>query len=162
MYCSISDAWNQENNMANLAKRFNYEHFSNNGNQQIEHFKVNNNQENYLSNSNYNNNLIESNNTQNIINRPKKEVNNNLVNNNLVEEKNIEENKCRQATKEFSCVELVDKVLSCDKCRQMILYRLNINNTSISDLLNNFLKGTNKEVIIAIGKLTDHAFKNLL
>ena len=30
MYCSINDAWNQENTISNLAKRFNKEYFSNN------------------------------------------------------------------------------------------------------------------------------------
>ena len=39
MYCSISDAWNQENTMANLARRFNKEYFDNVPHQ-MEYFKV--------------------------------------------------------------------------------------------------------------------------
>ena len=66
MYCSISDAWSQENTMANLAERFNKEYFSNNAHQQIEHFKVNDDiQENEI----YGNDINNSNHG-NIIQKP--------------------------------------------------------------------------------------------
>jgi hypothetical protein len=127
--------------MANLAKKFNNEYFSNEGVQQMEYFKVNNNQENYKNSTNYDMNLIEEN-TIDIPNRKQE-------NKNLVIEKNMD-NKCKQATKDFSCEELIEKVLSCDKCRKMILSRLNIKEKSISEIFNHLLKGTNKEVIILI------------
>ena len=162
MYCSISDAWSQENTMANLAERFNKEYFSNNAHQQIEHFKVNDDiQENEI----YGNDINNSNHG-NIIQKPNvepvsqiKNIPTKILNTNVIVQKNshnfdnkvvVKKEDQGLIVKKYSCVELVNKVLSCDKCRNMILQRLNVNNTSLTDTIHNFFKGTNKEIIILI------------
>ena len=165
MYCSISDAWNQENTMANLAKRFNKEYFPKNTHQQMEYFKVNDsiqgndiydsNHGNVIqkqniqqvSSKNLNTNLVMQKEKSNKVNTPVVEINHPIVPcNQNKPSKLIKQN----SNKKYSCTELVDKVLSCSKCKNMILQRLNINNTSISDYFNNLFRGTNKEIIILI------------
>ena len=43
MYCSISEAWNEENTMSSLAKRFNTEYFSNNSDLNADYYRINSN-----------------------------------------------------------------------------------------------------------------------
>jgi hypothetical protein len=170
MYCSISDAWSQENTMANLAKRFNREYLPNNTPQQMEYFKVNDSIQGNDKNDLYHGNVIQEQKVQqpqtNKI--PTINLNTNLVkqkpnskNDTQVEQPAIVQNhleildqhiepKKTISNKKYSCTELVNKVLSCNKCRNIILQRLNINNTSILDSFNNLFKDTNKEIVILI------------
>jgi len=171
MYCSISDAWSQENTMANLARRFNKEHFDNAPNQ-MEFFKINNheikgndNSPNYgdvVSKQNVDttpkyNNIPQNNlNTNKVVSKQvivKEEpiLSNNLSNNLIKKEPNLKK-KIPEETKykEYTSLELVDKVLSCNKCRHIIMNRLNISNYSFTNSINNLFTGTNKEVIILI------------
>lgn len=149
MYCSISDAWNQENTMANLAKRFNREHFSNN---QIEYFDLNNDiKGNDSSNSNYGDI-----NNQPKVNTEKIQEVTKIQEAKKIEETPVPEIKTKEVIREkvverkYSCEELVNKVLSCEECRQLLGQRLNFNNFSIQDSMNNLFTGTNKEIIILI------------
>ena len=161
MYCSISDAWNQENTMANLAKRFNKEYFSNNISPQIEHFNLNENIEGrneFDSNFGNVNNESKIDTKPKLENVPKKTFNTNQVpvkpgylQKEIVNEKNPEKVvETKYVERKYSCEELVNKVLSCNECKNMLLNRLNINNYSISDSINNLFSGTNKEIIILI------------
>ena len=141
MYCSISEAWNEENTMSSLAKRFNTEYFSNNSDLNTNYYRINSNnfndnKENFTQNSNI-----------------KKTVDNNIqkslekvisVDSNLISNK-----KEDKKLDNFYCNELIDKVLSCDRCRTIIKKRLRLQYFSL-DIFSNFFKNTNKEIIILI------------
>ena len=167
MYCSISDAWSQENTMANLARRFNKEHFDNTPNQ-MEYFKINNdlikgndsspNYGNVSSTQNIDttpkyNNIPQNNlNTNKVVNKqntiPEKHISDENL---IVQESNLKKKLPEEIKyKDYSCLELVNKVLSCNECRNLIINRLKMNNYSITDSINNLFTGTNKEVIILI------------
>lgn len=155
MYCSISDAWSQENTMANLAQRFNKEYFDNVPHQ-MEYFKVDDDivKGNDFSDKKYGNIAK----VQNIDNIPKvkeipKNLDTNLVDQIIKENKTeIQQPEIKEIIKykEYSCKELIDKVLSCEICKKMIIEKLNINGISFSKTINNLLSGSNKEVIILI------------
>lgn len=141
MYCSISDAWNQENTMANLAKRFNNEYFSNNSDMNGDYFRINSNQhfiENFSG--------ISSDELKEPVKKeePKIEIKKEIVKvPNVVKKVQKVETKY----KEYTCEELINKVLSCEKCRSMLFKKINLFNPS---LYNNLLIGTNKEIIILV------------
>jgi len=143
MYCSITEAWNQENTMANLAKRFNREYFSNNNNQK-EHFQINNNnvqKDDLYVDSKYST-------------VPEEKLDSDYANNkNMVLQHSVTKNIPNRKSIETnvnSCSKLVNKVLSCSKCRNMIRQRLSINNSLIPNSVNDLFKGNNKEIIILI------------
>lgn len=142
MYCSIEDAWNQENTMSNLAKRFNKEYFSNNNDINDNYYRIN---KNHLDNQ-YKP-LIEK-----FDDSEKKPKINIPVNSNyLVSKKKIdvEEEKCPENEK--LCEKLVEKVLSCSKCKNLIIKKLNLKNKMPLELnFDSLLKGNNRELIILI------------
>ena len=142
MYCSINDAWNQENTMSNLAKRFNKEYFSNNNDINDNYYRIN---KNHLDNQ-YKP-LIE--NFDNIEEKPKIDIPINS-NKNLVVKKKVElEEKCPDNEK--LCEKLVERVLSCSKCKNLIIKKLNLETKIPLDLnFDSLLKGNNRELIILI------------
>ena len=146
MYCSISEAWNEENTMSSLAKRFNNEYFSNNSDLNAEYYRINSNnfndnkehfKQNSKINETVNNNIKKS--TEKVIS-----VNNNLVSNN----KDLKNTPKKNQLDDKTCNELINKVLSCDNCRSIIKKKLSLEQNISLDIFSNIFKNTNKEVVI--------------
>ena len=140
MYCSIEDAWNQENTMSNLAKRFNKEYFSNNNDINDNYYRIN---KNHLDNQ-YKP-LIE--NFDSSEEKPKINI---PVNSNFTAKKvEVEKETCPENEK--SCEKLVEKVLSCSKCKNLIIKKLNLKSKMPLEInFDSLLKGNNRELIILI------------
>lgn len=153
MYCSISEAWNEENTMSSLAKRFNTEYFSNNSDLNTNYYRINSNNFNDTKEYFNQNSDIKKAVDDNIKTSSEKviSVNNNLVPSNVEVKKKDNKHKEDKKIKldNFSCNELIDKVLSCDRCRKIIKKRLGVEYFSL-DIFSNLFKNTNKEIIILI------------
>lgn len=156
MYCSISEAWNEENTMSSLAKRFNNEYFSNNSDLNANYYRINSNNFNDNEHFTQKSQIMETveknikNSSKNIVG-----IDNNLVSIKSevpkVETKIVKpkiRNTLRNTLDDFSCNELINKVLSCEKCTSIIRKRLGINYNISLDMFSNLFKNTNKEIII--------------
>lgn len=142
MYCSINDAWNQENTMSNLAKRFNKEYFSNNSDLNDNYYRIN---KNHLD-SQYKP-LIENFDNTNNISKLDIPINTNNLTVKKKEEK--KEEKCPENEK--LCEKLVQKVLSCEKCKNLIMKKLKLESTIPLELnFSSLLKGNNRELVILV------------
>lgn len=142
MYCSIEDAWNQENTMSNLAKRFNKEYFSNNNDINDNYYRIN---KNHL--DNHYKPLIEK--FDNSEEKPKINIPVNSNHLGLKKKIEIKEEKCPESEK--LCENLVNKVLSCSKCKNLIIKKLNLKTKLPLELnFDSLLKGNNRELIILI------------
>tara|TARA_B100001057_G_C22216893_1_gene706737 strand:- start:9 stop:542 length:534 start_codon:yes stop_codon:yes gene_type:complete len=159
MYCSIDEAWNNKNSVANLSKRY-HEHFTVNDDNELNSYKIDNNELNELKEENpifvprkdarfnkapdtiYDNNILQESEdikTEDIMltsEEPKEEKTFKLPIKSVLKN---EENK------EKDCKELIEKVLSCPTCRKMIENKLNNKNH-----FNNFFNGEIREVLILI------------
>ena len=159
MYCSIDEAWNNKNSVANLSKRY-HEHFTVNDDNELNSYKIDNNELNELKEENpifvprkdarfnkapdtiYDNNILQESEdikTEDIMltsEEPKEEKTFKLPIKSVLKN---EENK------EKDCKELIEKVLSCPTCRKMIENNLNNKNH-----FNNFFNGEIREVLILI------------
>ena len=160
MYCSIDEAWNNKNSIANLSKRY-QENFTSNDENELDTYKINNNvindtdekpvfikredaRFNKAPNTIYDNNILEESEdikTEDIMlssEEPKKDVEYKLPIKSALKNDDIELN-------DDECKKLVNKVLSSSKCRKMIEQKLNNKNP-----LHHFFNGEIREVLILI------------
>jgi hypothetical protein len=164
MYCSIDEAWNNKNSVANLSKRY-QEHFTVNNENELNSYKIDNNEFNQLKQENqifvprkdsrkdarfnkapdtiYDNNILEESEdikTEDIMltsEEPKEEEKTyKLPIQSVLKKDEIDKKNCK---------DLVNKVLSCPTCRKMIEDKLNKKNN-----FNNFFNGEIREVLILI------------
>ena len=162
MYCSIDEAWNNKNSVANLSKRY-HEHFTVNNENELNSYKIDNNELNSLkqetqifvprqdarfnkaSDTVYNSNILEESEdikTEDIMltsEEPKEEKPFKLPIKSVLKKDEPDEKN------EKDCKELINKVLSCPTCRKMIEDKLNNKNH-----FSNFFNGEIREVLILI------------
>lgn len=163
MYCSIDEAWNNKNSVANLSKRY-HEHFTVNNENELNSYKIDNNELNELKqepqlfvprkdarfnkapDTVYDSNILEESEdikTEDIMltsEEPKEKTFKLPIKSVL---KNDEDEKDKKDKKD--CKDLVNKVLSCPTCRKMIEDKLNNKNH-----FSNFFNGEIREVLILI------------
>ena len=153
MYCSISDAWNQENTMTKLAERFNNEFFTNNNDPNLDFYRINDNETKNIIENYANINESQKQTVNNIANLPDIVNKNRVIKNRKVDENKKqlkEEKKIEPKKKEMTCDDLINKVLSCEKCKDLMIKKLNLNNFLTIDYYGNIFKDKNKEIIILI------------
>ena len=154
MYSSISEVWNEENTMSSLAKRFNNEYFSNYNDLNTNYYKINSN------NFNDNEHFTQDDSIKETVKESVSNVSNNIISidqtkiPSKIEAPKTEKKGSRQPTEiildDFTCNQLVNKVLSCKKCNSILRKRLGINYNLSLDFFSNIFKSTNKEIIILI------------
>jgi len=150
MYCSIDEAWNNKNSIANISKRY-QEHFNVNSDNELDKYKINNND------------LKHTDNKQVFVPRQDARYNkapSTVYDNNILdesediktedimlssEEPSFTIPKKSSLKKKKECKDLVSKVLSCPTCRKLIEEKLNNKNP-----LHNLINGEIREILILI------------
>ena len=147
MYCSINEAWNNNNTIDSLNKRYN-----NNINKlSANKFTLENNKKNSIetSKSNYPNSTIHDTNIfENMNNDLKNDTNTEELNTEDIM-LNTEEEPKSILKKSTNCEELVNKILDCPTCRNLVIKKLNLINNPLNLLQNNEVKEV--AILILIG-----------
>lgn len=147
MYCSINEAWNNNNTIDSLNKRYN-----NNINKlSANKFTLENNKKNSIetNKSNYPNSTIHDTNIfENMNNDLKNDTNTEELNTEDIM-LNTEEEPKSILKKSTNCEELVNKILDCPTCRNLVIKKLNLINNPLNLLQNNEVKEV--AILILIG-----------
>ena len=147
MYCSINEAWNNNNTIDSLNKRYN-----NNINKlSANKFTLENNKKNSIetNKSNYPNSTIhDANIFENMNNDSKNDTNTEELNTEDIM-LNTEEEPKSILKKSTNCEELVNKILDCPTCRNLVIKKLNLINNPLNLLQNNEVKEV--AILILIG-----------
>ena len=141
MYCSIDEAWSNNNTMKELNKRYNSH---NKLSQPNDALSKTYNVKNQLSDQNNNidsyfDDILEN----DSISSPKV-----ILKKKIKKKDNKEKDNKEKDNKDYN--ELVNKVLSCPKCRKLIMIKLGIRNKNRVNIVNQYLTDDNKELIILI------------
>jgi|SaaInlStandDraft_5_1057022.scaffolds.fasta_scaffold02730_5 hypothetical protein len=163
MYCSIDEAWNNKNSIANLSKRY-QENFNDNTDNELDKYKINDNdliqtkkeEQIFVPRQDERQNTRQDERKDARYNKaPDTVYNNNMLNDS--EDLKTEDimlsteeplftipTKPSLKKKDKECKDLVNKVLSCPTCRKLIENKLNKNP------LQNFINGEVREILILI------------
>jgi len=156
MYCSIDEAWNNKNSIANLSKRY-QENFSVNPDNELNKYKINNNEltqtkkeetvfvqkQDERQDARYNK-ALDTIYDNNILNDSEDIKTEDIMLSSEEPSFTIPTKSSLKKKKDKECKDLVNKVLSCPTCRKLIENKLNKNP------LQNLINGEVREILILI------------